>query len=291
MQAKRTFLKSLAALPLLALSLAGCSPLGAFNAVIPKDRGVTVVARGVSYGPEPRQKLDIYAPPEGAGNNGVVVFVYGGSWNSGSKSDYAFAGRAFAAQGFVTMVFDYRLVPAIRYPVFVEDSAKAVAWAYRNAATYGGDQKRLYLVGHSAGAYNAMMVALAPQFLQAEGLSPSILRAAAGLSGPYDFLPLDVDSTREAFSRAPDLPATQPINYVRPGRATPPIFVATGDADDLVKPRNTRALAAVLRGAGHRVEEKYYPGIDHAGTLLAIAKPLRKNAPVVEDVAGFFKAN
>ena len=279
----------LAAILLAALAMTGCSRLGAFNAVIPKDAGVTLVARDVAYGADPRQTLDVYAPTKLDKPAGMIVFVYGGSWNSGSKSDYAFAARALAARGYVTVVFDYRLVPAIRYPAFVQDTARALAWSWRNAGRYGADPDHVYLLGHSAGAYNAMMVTLAPEFLRAEGLSPSIIRAAAGLSGPYDFLPLAVDETRQAFAGVKDLERTQPINRVRRGGDVPPILVATGDADEFVYPRNTAKLAAALRAAGHTVEEKHYAGVDHVGPLLALSRPLRGKAPVLDDVTGFFR--
>ncbi|UDL87778.1 alpha/beta hydrolase [Mesorhizobium sp. PAMC28654] len=249
------------------------------------------MAHNVAYGPDPRQTLDIYAPAGGVKDARTIVFVYGGSWNSGNKEDYSFAAKAFASRGFVTAVFDYRLVPQVRYPAFVEDSAAAVAFVYRHAPAYGGDPKRLYLVGHSAGAYNAMMVALAPRFLAGQGLSNTIIRAVAGLSGPYDFLPLDVDATRRAFGGVSDLKSTQPLNQVLKGRFAPPVLLATGDADDLVYPRNTVALAARLRSTGHEVEERHYPGVDHKGTLLSISRPLRGRAPVLEDIIAFFDAH
>jgi acetyl esterase/lipase len=275
------------ALPLLAgLAVAGCTQLGAFNAVIPHDRGVRLVASDIAYGAESRQRLDIYRPPAIEASAGVIVFVYGGSWSSGRKQDYAFVAKALAAGGFVTVLFDYRLVPDIRYPVFVEDAAKAVAWTYRNIEDYGGDPERLFLAGHSAGAYSALMVALAPEFLAAEGLPASVVKGIAGLSGPYDFLPLDSDATRAAFGGFAQLERTQPVNRVS-GDA-PPLFLATGEADTLVYPRNTRALAKAARQAGVRVETRFYSGVDHAGTLLALSRPLRNRAPVLEDVTDFF---
>ncbi|HEV7253751.1 MAG TPA: alpha/beta hydrolase [Mesorhizobium sp.] len=267
--------------------LVGCGALGAFNAFVPQDAGVTVALRGEAYGPEPRQTLDVFVPPEGTGSGDVVIFVYGGSWNSGRRQDYTFVGRAFAARGFVTVLFDYRLVPEARYPEFVQDGAKAVAWTRRNIQRFGGDPRKLHLVGHSAGAYIAMMVALAPEFLDAEGLSPAVLDSAVGLSGPYDFLPLDVPETQEAFKGVENLPRTQPVNRVRPRAPTPSILLVHGEADRFVLPRNSAALAAALREAGHRVEERTYAGVDHRGTLLSLAKPFRDDAPVLRDVAAF----
>jgi acetyl esterase/lipase len=288
MNPARRLLTLLKTIPLVMVSLTGCSQLGLFNALAPHDAGTRLVARDVAYGTDPRQRLDIYAPVDGQGRSAVVVFVYGGSWNSGRRQEYAFAARALASRGYVTVLFDYRLVPEHRYPVFVEDTAKAVAWTHRNVASYGGDPARLFILGHSAGAYNAVMTALAPEFLAAEGLDPSVVRGVAGLSGPYDFLPLDVDATREVFRDVADLEATQPVNRIGGSRG-PAVFVATGEADTLVKPRNTRALDAALRRAGRRVEARYYDGVDHAGTLLALSRALRGRAPVLDDVTGFFR--
>jgi acetyl esterase/lipase len=275
------------AIVLSTLLLTACSRLATFDAVVPKDGGVERMASGIAYGGDPRQKLDVYAPISAGGKVPVVVFLYGGSWNSGSRKEYDFAARAIASRGFVVVVPDYRLVPDIRYPAFVEDSAAAVAWAYRHAGRYGGDARTLSLVGHSAGAYNAMMLALAPEFLGAVGLKPSMLHAVAGISGPYDFLPLAVRETQAAFKGVADLPSTQPVHRVRRGVRLPPILLQHGRADDFVYPRNSEALAKRLRAAGHGVEERYYDGIGHAGTLLALSRPLRGRAPVLDDLVTF----
>ena len=98
----------------------------------------------------------------------VILFFYGGSWNSGRRQGYAFAARALAARGFVVIVPDYRLVPDAVYPDFLRDCAAAVRWARRNAGAHGGDGERIVLVGHSAGAYNAAMLALDPGLVGAD---------------------------------------------------------------------------------------------------------------------------
>ncbi|MEM1048153.1 MAG: alpha/beta hydrolase, partial [Pseudomonadota bacterium] len=244
-----------------ALLLGGCSQLSTFNAVIPHDNGGGLVAEDIAYGPEERHRLDVYRP-DAADAAPVLFFIYGGSWNSGSKTDYAFVGRAFAAQGFVTVIADYRLVPEVRYPDFVRDGARALAWARKSATRFGGDPEQIFLLGHSAGAYNAMMLALEPDFLDEVGLSPDAVTAAAGLSGPYDFLPLARDSTRAAFAHAPELEKTQPVNLVR--QDAPPILLATGADDSLVGRKNIENLTARLKDAGIRHRSIVYPGVDHA---------------------------
>lgn len=285
---RRAVIGGLAALPL-AQALAGCAPLAIIDTLVPKDGGATLEARDIAYGPHPRHRLDVYRPDRKAPGAPVVVFVYGGSWNSGSKDDYSFAGRALASRGYTTVVFDYRLVPEIRFPAFIDDCAVAIRWTHDHIAAHGGDPRRIALVGHSAGAYNAAMAALDPHYLAAVGLGRRTLRAAALLSGPYDFLPLDADATIAAFSSAPDLARTQPIRFVRPD--APPMLLATGDADDLVYPRNTYALAGKLRQAGATVEQKTYKGIGHPGILLALSLPFRDRAPVLDDIDAFLRAH
>ena len=272
-----------------AFALSGCSAVGTFNAIIPSDSGVEQIAAGRAYGSDPRQTFDVYAPTARSGAPlPVVVFIYGGSWNSGSKSEYAFAGKALAAQGFVTAVIDYRLRPQIRFPDFLDDCARGVAYVAAHAAEFGGDRRRVFVLGHSSGAYNAVMIALDPKYLARAGSSTTILRGAGGLAGPYDFLPFDVEATIDTFGKWPRTDETQPISFTRAG--APPLFLATGSDDTTVYPRNTTALARKQRAAGGRVTEKVYPGIGHAGILTALTPTFRDKAPVLADVTAFFKS-
>jgi acetyl esterase/lipase len=263
-----------------------CSPLSLFATLTPKD-AARLRQRGAAYGGLARQALDVYAPKREDAPAPVAVFFYGGSWDSGRRQDYSWVGRALAAQGFLTIVPDYRLYPAVRYPSFLEDGALAVRWAVEHARALGGDPDRIVLVGHSAGAYIAAMLALDDRYLKSAGVDPRVVRAFAGLSGPYDFLPLDGPITRQTFGEAPDLPGSQPTAHVRAG--APPAFLATGDADTTVKPRNTAALAAALRAKGVAVEERHYAGLNHVDTVLALSKPLRGKAPVLAEMTGFLK--
>ncbi len=260
------------------------SALGLFSALAPRDPA-RKLGTARAYGPLSRQKLDVYAPRRMAKPAPVAVFFYGGSWESGRRQDYGWVGQALAARGFLTLVADYRLHPHVAYPDFLHDAALAVKWAVSHASDHGGDPHRLVLIGHSAGAYNAVMLGLDPQYLKAVGVDAHRIRAVAGLSGPYDFLPLDGPITRQTFGHAPDLPATQPMTHVRPD--APPAFLATGDKDNTVRPRNTRRLAKALREAGVLVEEKHYEGVDHAGTVLALSRLMRRKAPLLDDMVSF----
>lgn len=270
-----------------ALAASACSPLVAFNTLTPKDPAF-VAARDVAYGGHPRQRLDVYAPAAGAKGAPVLVFFYGGGWDSGRRQDYVFAAKALASRGFLTVVPDYRLYPEVRYPVFLSDGALAVRWAQDHAQSYGGDPAAIVLAGHSAGAYIAIQLALDKSYLAAAGVGSERIKAAAGLSGPYDFLPLDVEATINAFGAAPDLPGSQPVNHVR--KDAPPIFLAHGDKDTVVGLYHTQNLTRRLQEAGAPVETHVYPGMDHAGSVLALSQPFRRRGAVLADMTNFLAA-
>jgi acetyl esterase/lipase len=272
---------------LMAGLLAACSPAGAYNRFALVAAGGLNVTRDQPFGEDPRLKLDVYAP-KGGGGKPVLVFIHGGSWSSLDKETHGFVGAAFADEGFVTVVPNYRLVPQVRYPAFLEDNAWAVRWARDNAQRFGGDPERMVIVGHSAGAYNAAMLALDPRWLQGAGVPRGAVKAWAGLAGPYDFLPLDDRSTIAAFGQAPDLPDTQPVNHA--GRGDPPSFLATGLDDTTVEPRHTRVLAAKLQAAGVPVETRFYPGVGHVGVATALGPLFRGRAPVRRDLTAFLRA-
>jgi acetyl esterase/lipase len=267
---------------------AACSPLGtlgAINRITPGDGSARRLARDIRYGAHPRQMLDLYAPAA-PGPHPVLVWFYGGSWNSGRRQDYAFAGEALAAAGFVTVVADYRLVPDVVFPGFVQDCAAAVAWAVANIAGHGGDPARIGVCGHSAGAYNALMITLDRQWLAAAGV-PGAVKACAALAGPADFAPFTSDAARAAFGSFPQVAATQPISFAR-GDAVP-LWLGTGTADTTVYPRNSLRLAAAIRAAGGRATVQSYPGLAHTGVLLALSRTFRGKAPVLRDMTAFLQ--
>jgi len=276
-------LAGLALLICSALVIAACAPVRAFDTVVPKDSESRKIGSDIAYGEGPRRQLDIYAPVA-AGDRPlpVIVFIYGGSWASGTREGYHFAARALAAGGFVTFVPDYRLVPEVHFPGFLEDCAAAVRWVRAHAAQYGGDPDRIVLVGHSAGAYNAAMLALDPHFLDADR---SAIKGFAGLAGPYDFLPLDGPVPTTTFGRWPRLEETQPIHYA--DASSPPVLLLHGQKDDTVWPKNSINLDRKLRAAGVSSELKIYPELGHAGIVTAFAKPFRDRAPVLADVITF----
>lgn len=271
-------------------ALFGCSPVGLLNGAS-KLAGdpARLAAAGVAFGEDPRLRLDVWAPRERGGPCPVVVFFYGGGWDSGSRTDYGFVGRAFAARGFVTIVPDYRLVPNVRFPTFVEDAAKAVRWTRDHVAQFGGDASRINLSGHSAGAYIAAMLALDPHYLRDAGVDPAAIRAAALLSGPYDFYPFTEQRGRAAFGAWPRPGETQPINFARAG--APPMLLMHGTADTVVRPGNSRRLAAALAKAGAPVELKLYPGKSHIDTIKSLSPLFRGATTALADSIAFFDAH
>jgi len=271
-------------------SIATPTGLSMLDAAWGGARGVERPASDVAFG-DHGQALDIYRPKAvtGAARLPVVIFFYGGGWDSGTRQGYAFAGRAFAARGFVVIVPDYRKAPASRFPAFVQDGAQAVRWVQDHIGDYGGDPARIALVGHSAGAHIAALLTLDRRWLNAAGVRGDIPRAAVGLAGPYDFYPFDSPRAIAAMGDAVD-PArsTQPIASARAD--APPMLLATGDKDDVVEPRNTNMLTARLQALGAPVERRIYAGIDHVGILTALSTPFRRKAPVLDDADRFLKA-
>jgi acetyl esterase/lipase len=278
-------LKSLAVTGVAGLGLGGCSRLALFDAIAPRDDGASLVASGISYGPDPRQKLDVYAPQDARGAP-VVVFFYGGSWNTGERVDYGFLGTALAAQGFITVLPDYRLVPDARFPAFVEDGAAATAWAQREISSFGGDGQRVVVSGHSAGAYIASMVALAPSYLEKAG-SRAQPRGFAGLAGPYDFMPFQYRSIIDAFGSWPRPVETQPVAFVHAG--VPPALLLQGSDDTTVPPRHAKTLAERLKAAGNDVELLIYDGVDHIDIMISLSRLLRDRANTLADLSRFVR--
>ncbi len=274
------FLAALAAL------LSGCSAATALDALVARD--TYSGKQGVSYGPHPRQQLDVFTPlaPAAGQRPPLIVFFYGGSWTRGDRADYRFVGEALAAHGAVAVLADYRLSPQVRYPDFLVDCAQAVRWAFDQAQALGADPARIFLMGHSAGAYNAAMLALDPRWLAGVGLAPAQLAGWIGLSGPYDFLPIVNPEAQVAFNWPATLPDTQPMAHVT-ARA-PRTLLLAATRDDLVNPqRSTVGLGQKLKADGVPVQVKLVDNVSHVTILVSVARPLNWLSPVLADVLAF----
>ena len=275
--------------------LTACSAVDVLNATVPSDTYRNIA--NLPYGDQLRQKLDVYLPTQpvadkamAAGGAPVVVFFYGGSWSSGNRADYRFVGEALASRGIVTVVADYQLSPEVRYPVFLQDSALAVRWAADNAQKYGADPSRIFVMGHSAGAYNAAMIALDKRWLGGVGLSPSRLAGWIGLAGPYDFLPIGDHQTQVAFEWPKTPPDSQALFHA--SSASPPALLLAPEKDSLVNTqRSTVGMAQRLKNSGVRVESELYDTVSHVTIVAAMASVLRSRAPVLERVTAFVQTN
>ncbi len=246
---------------------------------------VVKVGQNIPFGPRRDIQLDIWArASKGTRAKPVLVFFYGGGWANGTRTEYSYAARPFVEAGYIVVLPDYRHVPAVRFPAFVEDSAEAVKWVQANIARYGGDPDRVSVAGHSAGAYNALMLALDPQWL---GDHP--VRAAISLAGPTDFYPFTSRRSIDAMSQAPNPMVTQPISFVR--KDAPPILLIHGTADTVVRVRNANSLYAKQKAAGGQITLHALKGASHDDLVLSLSTLFRKRRPVVKDSVAFLNAH
>ncbi|WP_424192585.1 alpha/beta hydrolase [Ampullimonas aquatilis] len=270
--------------------LSACAPLTLING-FDSGRGY-IVQNNFAYGADPRQRLDVYLPASNESNDHgsllhpLVVFFYGGSWNRGDRADYRFVGRALARRGMVVVVADYRLYPQVRYPDFLQDSAQAVAWALQHASQWQADPTHLFLMGHSAGAYNAAMLALDDHWLTEQGVAKGTVKGWIGLAGPYDFLPIENPDAKPVFNH-PNYPSgSQPIDFVCAN--SPPAYLAAATKDTLVNPqRNTLQMADKLTKAGVPVKVELFDKVSHASLIATLYGPLSWLAPVAEQIVAF----
>jgi acetyl esterase/lipase len=266
--------------------LSGCSATHALDALVPRAsyRGET----DIPYGPDPRQRLDTYLPLDATGPTPLVVFFYGGSWTRGERADYRFVGEALASNGIACVVADYRLSPQVHWREILTDCAAATRWAQVHAGSLGAASDRVLVMGHSAGAYNAAMLALDARWLRSAGTNPRFLAGWIGISGPYDFLPIGDAETQQAFGW-PDTPAdSQPILHV--SRDAPPALLLAAGRDTVVNPdRNTVGLAEQLKRARVPVQVRVFDKLNHVTSLGALAAPLTWLAPVRDEVLAFVR--
>jgi acetyl esterase/lipase len=273
---------------MLALLLSACSPFPLVNLLVPKS-GYSV-RRGLSYGADPRQKLDVYVPDGLKQPAPLLLFFYGGGWQSGRRQDYAGFGQAFASKGIITIVADYRLYPQVTFPAFVQDGARALAFVHAHAADWNGDPKRLFVGGHSAGGYIAVMLGSDPRYVRAAGGDPAWMAGIIGIAGPYDFLPL-TDPAYIAIFHGANNRAILPVTYIADTNPRPPMLLVTGSDDDTVESGNVIRMASVLSAHGDPVETRFYSGVGHIGILASLLPPLRFHAPLRDDMVKFIQAH
>jgi acetyl esterase/lipase len=270
-----------------ALLLGGCNEFDVVNSTVPYI-GYQRTS-GVAYGELGRQKLDVYVPEHVKGTMGVVVFFYGGVWQNGERGNYRFVAQGIVSQGFIAVMPDYRLWPGVTFPAFVEDGALAVKWVHENIARFGGDPNRIFLAGHSAGGHIAALLTLDGRYLKGVGLDRGVIRATAGLAGPYDFVPSEGDRGVFGMGVADVKPPEEiePIRFV--DGLEPPMVLIQGLADRTVDSGNAVRLAERIRAKGGRVKLITYPGVGHVGLVLSMANAFRWIAPTLTDMGDYFR--
>lgn len=272
----------------IATLLSACSTLRLFATFTPKDSGVHRIARDVPYGDHPRQSYDVYAPDNAKGPLPLIVFFYGGGWNSGAKGDYGWFGMALAAMGYVVAVPDYRVFPEVVYPTFLDDCAAAVKHAVTHADSYRANATKLALAGHSAGAYNAVMLALDPHYLGVDQAGQSPVEAVVGVSGPYDFYPFDVKESRDTFGTWKTPAETQPVTYAR--KTNTRFLLLQSRADTVVGLHNAVNLNRKLVDAGTDCRLIVYDKLSHADTAAPFSVPFRGKGTLYADTRAFLNA-
>jgi acetyl esterase/lipase len=261
--------------------------LRSLYSTIVTERGLKVET-GVRYGPLPRQVLDVYHPA-GASDGPIAIYIYGGGWIQGDRAGNGFVGAALAARGITTVVADYRLYPQVQFPGFVEDAARAYAWTSANLATSSSKSRPIFVLGHSAGAHIAALLALDPRHLAAAGVGPKDRPAGlVGLAGPYAFDPTTHPSTKDIFAPAMGTQDGRPVSFAKAG--APPALLMHGLQDQIVDISNMRTLAEALGTSGVRVRALELEGMGHGELVIAISRPWRWRAPVLAEIEAFIRA-
>jgi acetyl esterase/lipase len=255
------------------------------------DRGIRL-ASAAHFGDDPAQRLQLFVPADPRLDPAVtgralplVVFIHGGAWVSGDPHDYRFVARNLAPAGHAVLLAGYRLGVAGRYPAMLEDGAAVLRWIASHATALGADPTRVVLMGHSAGAYNAVMLGLDRRWLAASGLPARAICGIVGLAGPYDFLPLDDPGTIGAFGHADDLAQTQPVNHVL--GAAPPLLLIHGADDRRVLPRHSLALARAMARCGASSDTHVLDAINHEGLIMRFARPFLRDRRALALVTAF----
>lgn len=266
------------------LSLTACTGQAVLNRMTPTS-GYDA-ATNLIYDRDNGLRLDVYTP-NGVSGAPVVIFFHGGRWSSGSKDDWKFVGEALASRGFVAAIVDYRKYPQVRFPAFVEDGARAIAWLRNNVDTYGGNPDKLFLMGHSSGAQIAALLALNEDYLNAVDGTRLWLRGMIGLAGPYNFLPITDPTLRDIFGPPEKFAESQPILFVEGDN--PPIMLMHGEDDEIVSVADSRSLADAIKKAGGPISTVIYPKMSHDYIVKSLAKPLRGQTDVINHVADFVR--
>jgi acetyl esterase/lipase len=236
------------------------------DAVVAKN---TVLKADVPYGPDEKQRLDVYSP-QGVKGAPVVVFVHGGEWTRGDKAAVSSKPRFLNENGVVFVSINYRLTPPAAHPAHVGDVAAAVRWVRDHAAEIGADPGKVVLMGHSAGCHLVTLVALDPRYLAAVKLTPADVRGVAAWSGgAYDLVQkvkdggAYADYIRKAFGDSEESwRDASPVAHVKDLKAGPAFLFVSVDSGS-ASHKAAEKLAELIRQAKGKVQTRLLEGRDH----------------------------
>lgn len=236
--------------------------------------------KGQAFGEGARDKLDIYRAKNPKADAPMLIFIHGGAWDRGSKTTYRFLAEGFTKSGYDIVVPNYRLYPKAIYPEFLEDNAKAVAFT---AEHFPG--RPIVLIGHSAGGYNVLMLALRDKFLAKFGVNLcETIKGVVSLSAPVGVIPLEGHPLIDIF---PDRHAGDDGILNSVGAPTPPFFLGHGEEDSIVNPINSTLLAEKVTARGGNAVVKIYPGLKHIGPIKVLSRYYEKDSALKSDILEF----
>jgi len=275
----KNILKFTAGLTATIIAVAACAPVNVLNGITPS--GSFSKDKNVSFGALPRQTMDVFIAQKPRENSPVIVFVHGGSWDSGNKDIYKFLAEGFTQNGFDVVVPNYRLYPEARYPEFIEDNALAVAQTAKRFPN-----RPIALMGHSAGGYNVLMLGLVPKYLEAAGVDRCAqIAGIAALSAPVGIVPLKEEPLITIF---PDrfTKTDAPLNQVT--GPVPQMFLANGQDDKTVYPDNSVALGKKITQRGGQAQVKIYPDMNHTDAVKVLSRHFDGDSELKADLVSFF---
>jgi acetyl esterase/lipase len=242
-------------------------------AALATPRAGAVERRALRYGAHQRALLDLTLPRDATATTPLVVFFHGGGWEFGSRRDYAFLARAFAAEGVATALPDYRLWPDARWPDFVQDGAAALTWLRTAPDLPRGP---VFVMGHSAGGFIAAALALDPRWLDRATLpgGHAALAGAVLVSAPIAWQPTD-EPVRSIFAPAPGgriAAVPEPAALA----AAPPLLLIHGTADTVVGAFHSTQLARDIAAARGTAHLHLMDGAGHIAPMVALAEPARR---------------
>ncbi|MDG1835686.1 MAG: alpha/beta hydrolase, partial [Pseudomonadales bacterium] len=245
------------------------------------------VNRGISYGPEPRNQLDHYVLHTGHAEDKLkrplVMFIYGGNWQSGHRGNYRFVADTLCSLGYDVVVPDYRLYPDVRFSDILSDVRMAITWVMNSEEI---DSRRpIYVMGHSAGAQLGSLLCLNPALMSHLPGAEKRIAAFIGLSGPYDFYPYTEESHWDLFAPQHEYPLSQAVNFVRPD--APPLYLLHGKEDNRVRRGHSKSLMEKQLAVGGQACREVYEGIGHVDMVVSFSVFHRRKSQAVKDIKSF----